>query len=279
MDFAEIAPPESLARLFDGDRFRFGFNLRSGGGGWFDTSTSAPERLRERVAAVGSPEAPGMAWTPAADAAWQSFAGWATGSLGIGRDGNPRTEAEELARRWAPDFLLLDRAGDSDPLRFHGGAVCFPTGWDPAEKLGRTVAEIHGIVPTLNAELGARIDRFLGGLKPGEVVERENWGLAGSGELRMHPALGRRRLDSGSGVDDAWFRLEEQGFAAVPGGRVVVFMIHVRTWPLREVAALPGVGTGLARALESMPEGIAAYKGVASARGRLAAGLRVLAAE
>jgi len=172
----------------------------------------------------------------------------------------PRERASRVAAVWAPDFLLLRR--DGEEFRFVGGAVCFPSGWDPAEKIGRVVMEIHGPVPGLNAALGARIGKFLGGVQSGQVFERENWGLAATGALDLHPEVGAPRLGTDTPDSEVWFRLEEQAFVGLPGGEVLLFLIHVRTWPLLEVMEATGAGEDFNRMLASMPADVAAYKGL-----------------
>ncbi len=273
MDFAEGPPPVALARLFGGEPFRFSFNLRPGSYGWFEPSTASRARLAERRGALESTVAPGLVWSGAMHESWHAFAEWAPPEMQVVRGGNPRDAAAGLAGRWAPDFLLLTRSDPEADFRFCGGAVCFPTAWDPMEKVGRTLPEIHAPVPTLNGELGPRIRRFLNGLRAGEVFERENWGLAATPELRLHPALARPRLGVTGGLEGVWFRLEEQAFVKMPGAEVLLFLIHVRVWPLVEVAAVPGVAAGLARALRTMPGPVAAYKGLTEMRPGLIAAL------
>ena len=60
-------------------------------------------------------------------------------------------------------------------------------------ELGLPVHAIHSPVPTLNENLGARIDKFLANLKPGKAWERSNWGLSRSAELNQHPTRDSRR--------------------------------------------------------------------------------------
>ncbi|HIL25722.1 MAG TPA: DUF3445 domain-containing protein, partial [Verrucomicrobia bacterium] len=54
-------------------------------------------------------------------------------------------------------------------------------------KNGLPVHAIHSPVPTLNKNLGARIDKSLANLEPGKAWERSNWGLSRSAELNQHP--------------------------------------------------------------------------------------------
>lgn len=174
----------------------------------------------------------------------------------------------DLAARWEPDFLLLkpDAAGD---FRLVGGAVCFPSSWSPAEKLGRTIDEIHAPVPTVNAELGPRIRTFLSRLPAGAVFERENWGLAAVPELNMHPHRGLPRLTADTPLEQVSLRLEEQAFSALPDSGGVLFLIRLTIHPLAGVLADPETRADFARQLATMPEEIANYKGLAAARPNL----------
>lgn len=147
-----------------------------------------------------------------------------------------------------------------------GGCVCDPSSWDPSEKLGRTMAEIHSPVPTLNAVLGPRIRTFLERLPPDGILVRENWGLAAVPDRNLHPALRHPRLAPDTDPGRVWLRVEHQAFRAVPGVDGILFVIWLTVHPLREVLAVPGVAPLFCRALESMPEPIAVYKGVAAAR-------------
>jgi hypothetical protein len=61
---------------------------------------------------------------------------------------------------------------------------------------------------------------------------------------------------------DVWFRLEEQAFIGLDGGEALLFLIHLRTWPLREVIEATGAGDGFERMLRTMPAEVAAYKGL-----------------
>jgi len=167
-----------------------------------------------------------------------------------------------------PDFLLLSR----DPaglFRLRGGALCFPTGWALEEKLGHTLDFIHGVVPGLNAALGPPIQQFLTRLKPGAAFLRANWGLAATDALNLHPA---RRVPPPAlpvALARLWLRVEHQALCALPRTGGIVFGIRVALHRLDDVARDPAVAAGLARALVSMPDALAAYKGLAAIRAGL----------
>lgn len=50
---------------------------------------------------------------------------------------------------------------------------CFPSGFDPSSKLGRTLIEIHSPVPAYE-KIGASMERFFGKLEVGKSVKRTN---------------------------------------------------------------------------------------------------------
>ena len=170
-----------------------------------------------------------------------------------------------LGRTWEPDFVLLS-ADENGAWRVRGGVVCFPSAWALPEKLGRTLAETHAPVPTLNATLAARIDTALARLAPGAAWERENWGLARDAERNHHPARPRLRLDETITLEEVWLRVERQCLLKMPRTGGLLFGIRLIILPLAEVLANAEARAGLRRALESMPEEVAIYKGLARAR-------------
>ena len=266
MTFAARPPWPGLAALMQGDAFRFRFALRAGRPGWLGGSDGDAAVLARRRALLEEPWA--MPWTPAADAAWEGVETRLEPDLRIVGQGlrTPYERARAMAAAWAPDFVLLRSLGDG--MRMVGGAVCFPSGWDPMEKLCGTVGFIHGPVPGLNEALGARIDRFLGGLQAGDVLERDNWGLAATGRLDLHPDGGAPRIRGDERADGLWFRLEEQAFVGLGEG-MVLFLIHVRTWRLDEFMAATGCGDAPWHMVASMSAEVATYKGLAAVRERL----------
>lgn len=171
--------------------------------------------------------------------------------------------ARFLGETLEPDYLLLKRAnGDA---RLVCGCVCFPSSWALEEKIGRPMAEIHGVVPALNSNIGRPIQTFLERLKPGVSWLRSNWGLSRSPERNQHPSRKIQRLDSSVALDQVYFRVEEQSLVALPRSNGILFGIRLRIFPLSGYEKTVE-GEKLATALETMPEPIAEYKGIAAAR-------------
>ena len=70
-------------------------------------------------------------------------------------------------------FLLLrdkDNGGEHRAVAF---VCCHPSGFDPSEKLGKTLAEIHGPVPSYD-KIGASMERYFARVEVGKGVRRIN---------------------------------------------------------------------------------------------------------
>lgn len=255
-----------VQRLFQVSSYRFQFGMRRGGEGWFDAATSPEPILRERARWIQETPERCVVWLPEAESILRETVGMVQNlPESVRRMRSDATLCGALAAHWEHDFLLLQRMEDGDH-RLVGGCVCFPSSWSVTEKLGKSVTAIHDVVPTLNAELGDRIRRFLGQLKPGAVFERENWGLAAHGENNAHPDREMPRLEPETPLENVFLRVEYQAFVALPEGVGVLFLIRLGVHPVMELLKEPEVGRDLRRMLESMPEDIAEYKGIARAR-------------
>jgi hypothetical protein len=254
-------PVPDFARLFRGDRYRFEFGIRPSEGNWFRWAEPAHPELEQRWLCLQEAPDRHLPWSPPADAVLAELLtlfpetdrpkrNAATGAVG----------AAEMGGAWEPDFVLLRRRDGE--FRLVGACVCDPSWWDPTEKLGQTIETIHAPVPTLNAELGARIRTFLHRLPPGQTLVRENWGLAAVPERNLHPALNRPRLNSESNVSNTWLRVEHQAFRTLPGCDGVAFLIWLTVHPLVDVLQDPAIAAAFRRQMETMPPEIARYKGL-----------------
>lgn len=173
-----------------------------------------------------------------------------------------------LGTNWEPDYLLLS-PDEYGSFRLRAGCVCFPSHWDLREKAGKTLAEIHAPVPTLNESLGKQIDGFLHRIRPDISWERANWGLSASPQRNLHPGREYPRLHDSISLDQVWWRLEKQSLVSLPRSGGILFGIRLQILPLSEIRERTEACRGLVRALESMPEEVAEYKGLASSRKHL----------
>jgi hypothetical protein len=164
------------------------------------------------------------------------------------------------ARRVVDDLVLLD----PDDLSVVAGAVVHPNRWSIHEKLGRPVSEVHAPVPGFAGRLAAQTDRLLHGLQPGRGLWRCNWGVLDD------PTLHQPRPGAGMPVsfdpEALWLRIERQALWRLPRTRSILFAIRTRQWRLSMLATAPEQCAGLADAVRTTPDDLAAYKGVVAIR-------------
>jgi hypothetical protein len=121
----------------------------------------------------------------------------------------------------------------------------------------------------LNTSLGRQIDTFLERIVPGNAWERANWGLSLGAELNRHPKLRLPRIEAETALEDVYMRVEHQVFFRLPRTLGVLFGIRLSLHPLGDLLKNRRAAAGLARALETMSDEVAAYKGLDRARTKL----------
>lgn len=256
-------------------RFRFELGLRQGSDDFFKSSSQSAAILAARQSVLAAhPERHVAMQEEGADLLREarSFA-QQIGGIALSSRGSIDEDCVELGKAWEPDFLLLKPASDG-VHQLIGGCVCFPSSWDLHEKLGLPVEAIHAPVPTLNENLGTQISAFLSRIKPGAVWERWNWGIAAVDAMNHHPALALPTLHAGSTLSDSWLRIEHQAFRSLDAHGGILFAIRISVLSLTEIAQQREAALRLAELLETMPDDIATYKGLLTARIPLARQLR-----
>ncbi|HVF33180.1 MAG TPA: DUF3445 domain-containing protein [Acidimicrobiales bacterium] len=177
---------------------------------------------------------------------------------GADRDG----ALEDAALAVAEDLCVLAPDG-SGRWRLVAGVVCFPSRWRPADKLGRSVAEIHDPVPAYAEELAVRVDRFLDALRPGRGAWRRNWFVHDDPALHQ-PEAAPGRPGPTKVPEGLWLRSERQSLHALPESGAVLFTIRTEQVPLIAVAERPDVAAAMAAALRSWSPDLVAYRGGSS---------------
>lgn len=174
-----------------------------------------------------------------------------------------------LSLAFAEDFAVIDVDSGSIPWV----AVCLPSHWSPAEKVGRPFTEVHAPVADnrLIVNAAAHLMRLVSG---GERWERFVWNITSHPRLDAHPLeVARERWPAEADAEAlgriARWRTERQTFLPLPAHRQAVFMIHVELQPLALALRSPERAAQVADALASMSPAVLEYRGLASARERL----------
>jgi hypothetical protein len=185
-------------------------------------------------------------------------------------------EAEALALGLQEDFVILHDEPDAMRARFL--SVCFPSNWNPAEKLGLDFSAIHAPVAD-NTLLQAGGKGIVDMAFRQASMLRHVWLLTPNGDLPQHPETRRTRWEDAVAqaeaagqrlIDQVFFRVERQTTLPLPALRHGVFFIRVMVCPLAAVLqADPARAAQLAEALASMSDAVVAYRGMAAVRPRL----------
>jgi hypothetical protein len=76
-----------------------------------------------------------------------------------------------LAETVEEDLFFLQKVGDTHQCVAF--SCCFPSGFDPSEKLGKGLSAIHGPVPNYD-RIGPSMERFFSKMEAGKPVRRLN---------------------------------------------------------------------------------------------------------
>ena len=186
------------------------------------------------------------------------------------------------ASRFVQDDLCLMRRS-TNGWRLVAASLCAPSTWSLAEKIGLPMAEIHAPVPGFAGRMGEVIARIFDGLKPGQIVERFNWSIYGDNKLNhaLSRAAPHEHFSDGAAVmERAHIRVERQSLRRMPLSGDILFTIRIYPEPIAMFTQHPR-GAQLASGLRAQLLGLTAeqlaYKGLVTARARLAAALAEIA--
>ena len=283
----EALPAAPRHEPFEAGPFRMAMGLVAGHP---DAVTELDDRYhlqmqeRRRLLAERRPEV--LAWMPGSDAARAEVLARLATALParhpaqFSRDGGtlhnrltgeswrldaPPDDPLAVAAQLVVDDLCILRPGPEGPV-LEAAALCFPSRWSLAEKLGRPLAAIHETVPSYGERLARPVDRFMTVLAAGKLVERQNWSVVDDPAL-FQPA-GKYRTDVAADVteesagDTLFLRVERQTLSRLPGSGTVLFTIGLHVRAVREVADR----ARLAEAVRAMPPEMSRYKSMAPFR-------------
>ena len=218
---------------------------------WRAHKTSVREQLGKRVYAVRDE---GIA-------AAEEFAGLVFDVVGE-QSRLEKSELSDAEALWCAslqvaDDLVVMQPDDQGKYRLVAASVCSPSDWRLEEKLGATMAEVHGPIPRLNDEIGDQIDRFFTRLPTDRLIQRFNW------SLMPHPDLMSRdewQVDPAS--DRLWYRAERQSLRRLPRSGAIAFTIRVHICELTALLPIEGALESLWSAVEATPDDLRHYKGL-----------------
>ncbi len=164
-----------------------------------------------------------------------------------------------LALAFVEDLAIID-SGDGALV---WTAVCLPSHWAPAQKIGLRFAEVHAPVAD-GQRLRESAAQILALMAGGERFERFVWTVSGHPRLHAHP----RHVDPARWAPDiaatlpmgAWWRIERQTLGALPGLAQTLFTIEVDSCPLAQAITSTAQAARLHDALASMSPAVLEYR-------------------
>ena len=104
----------------------------------------------------------------------------------------------------------------------------------------------------------------MGALRPGKLAERLNWSVVDDGALFQAGGKHRTAADLSITPENAplrlFLRVERQTLVRLLASGSVLFAIHVHSYPLARILAVPGAARTLAAAVRALPPELGRYK-------------------
>lgn len=211
------------------------------------------------------------------DVATRTLAEQLEAEWGIGCSAASRDPFHDLAMRVPEDVCIVQVGEDCD--RLVAAHVCAPSHWAPADKVGKSFAEIHAPVPGIET-VSANAPRLTRAVGRGRY-KRLGWSLTVDDRLNHHPNpphdfQGSAEAWAGKTFDPRdpklFVRIERQTLIGLPEVSAFVFTIrvHFRDCSYMDREERPA----LTSALLSMTPETRVYKGIDSSFDAIVAWLK-----
>lgn len=163
----------------------------------------------------------------------------------------------QLAKIIGEDLCLISKVDQRWVLT--AAAVIYPSRWLLAEKLGKSLDQIHKPIPNYKDSLQPAMELTFDKLNPARQVWRLNWALHAHSQLHQ-PVATKATADPAN----YWWRTERQTLTKLVKTDHVLFTIRNRIEPLSQILQRPAEAQAFAQTLASMSSDTIAYKGLSS---------------
>ncbi|KKF96758.1 Geranylgeranyl transferase type-1 subunit beta [Ceratocystis platani] len=134
---------------------------------------------------------------------------------------DPRAILRALGEIVQEDLFLLKQDPENGPHRLVAFVCCCPSGFDPSEKLGLSLRDIHAPVPSYD-KIGASMERFFSRLETGKNVKRTNWSVTTHSNLfdvslnHIKGDISVEEQDQEINCETSFARIERQTLSRLP---------------------------------------------------------------
>lgn len=191
-------------------------------------------------------------------------------------DEHPLVAAARLVQE---DLVVMERIDGQWILT--AGVVCFPTHWCVADKIGQSLAAIHGPVAHYADELRDKVDRFHDRLRVDHPVWRRNWFVLASDELHLPESSPPPLWPPVIHPDGTpmWIRSERQTLRRLADTDAILFTIRVQRAPLGVLLARRDLAAQMLAATSSWDDAKRRYTSTGGVLNELIEWLRPAAAD
>ncbi|KAI5480400.1 hypothetical protein MNV49_000975 [Pseudohyphozyma bogoriensis] len=173
-------------------------------------------------------------------------------------------EALMVVSRLVQDDFLMAREREDGHVYFVGGVVAHPGFYDFSQKIGKSMYDVHTVVPQFNEKILMSVERTLKRFQPHEPFERSSWEMVDDYNLYHHNIAdlhdGEATLDENLHPKDYLFRTDHQTFRKLPNSKGIIFGVHPILRRLEEFADKPLVPALLATIHEQASADLMKYK-------------------
>ena len=163
-----------------------------------------------------------------------------------------------VGRLVSEDFCLLAKSHARSEYELVAAALCFPSGWTLADKIGLPLTDMHEPVPYYTGDLANRVNRIFDGVRDGRLLLRFNWSVPASVELHSPSDLPSHESSGDEGKVRHFLRVERQTLRRLPKSDAVAFGIRVSFTPIENLK--PNAARALLAILRGQDEEVIDYK-------------------
>jgi hypothetical protein len=154
-----------------------------------------------------------------------------------------------IAMQIQEDIAIHRLSDDRDWLA--AAHICFPSGWNPMDKIGRPLSEIHAPIPGMNLSRSRKLVETMVNHGP---FERFVWSVVFDDRINFHPRTPKKKFDPSNPC--VFIKVERQLVVGFPEHSASLFVM--RQHLIRDNIDKPE----LVKSLLSMTEDQRIYKGI-----------------
>ncbi|TVY46352.1 hypothetical protein LOCC1_G003615 [Lachnellula occidentalis] len=166
----------------------------------------------------------------------------------------------EIAARLAmEDFNVLMKNAETGKYHLQASATLFPAGWKLQERIGTTMANLHGPVPSWKEKMGGAVNRYFDHLSAKTAMERTNLFIQSNPDLFSDAPEIPAGHEKRTMPQELQVRRERQTFTRLEKTGAVLFTVRTYMQPLDDLEDEEAVA--LIHQVRGWEEEIKVYKG------------------